>query len=80
MWDPPRLSIEPVPPALAGGFFTTSHQGSPVYLFLMETLIRKVFFLPNNKQMQNDTVTDLVSPAKEAPLLIASFNARKDIN
>ena len=53
-----------------------SHQRSPVYLFLMETLIRKAFFLPNNKEMQNYTVTDLVSPAKEAPFLIASFNAK----
>ena len=29
MWDLPRPGIEPVSPALAGGFLTTSHQGSP---------------------------------------------------
>ena len=29
MWDLPRPHIEPVFPALAGGFLTTGHQGSP---------------------------------------------------
>ena len=28
--DPPDPGIEPASPALAGGFFTTEHQGSPV--------------------------------------------------
>ena len=27
--DPPDPGIEPVSPALAGGFFTTEHKGSP---------------------------------------------------
>ena len=29
MWDLPRPGLEPVSPALAGRFSTTSHQGSP---------------------------------------------------
>ena len=29
MWDPPGLVIEPVPPALAGGFLTTEQSGKP---------------------------------------------------
>ena len=27
MWDPPRAGLEPVPPALAGGFLTTVPPG-----------------------------------------------------
>ena len=33
MWDLPAPGIEPVSSAMAGGFFTLSHQGSPSYLF-----------------------------------------------
>ena len=29
LWDPPGPGIEPVPPALAGGFFTTEPPGNP---------------------------------------------------
>ena len=29
LWDPPGPGIEPVPPALAGGFFTTEPPGKP---------------------------------------------------
>ena len=29
LWDPPGLVIEPVPPALAGGFLTTEQSGKP---------------------------------------------------
>ena len=34
MWDLPGPGIEPVSPALAGGFLTTAPPGSPGYLFL----------------------------------------------
>ena len=35
MWDCPISGVELVSPTLAGGLFTTSHQGSPkVYFFL----------------------------------------------
>ena len=35
MWDFPGLGIEPVSPALAGGFFTTEPPGKlNVYVFL----------------------------------------------
>ena len=30
MWDLPRSGIEPVSPALAGGFFTTESPGKPL--------------------------------------------------
>ena len=29
MWDPPRPGLEPVSPALAGGFLTTAPPGKP---------------------------------------------------
>ena len=32
MWDLLGPGLEPVSPALAGGFLTTAHQGSPPYL------------------------------------------------
>ena len=32
-WDLPRPGIEPVPPALAGGFFTTEPPGKPQEMF-----------------------------------------------
>ena len=35
LWNLPRPGIKPVSPALAGGFLTTSHQGSPASSFLM---------------------------------------------
>ena len=39
MWDPPRLGLEPVSPALAGRFSTTAPPGKPNILFL------KILFL-----------------------------------
>ena len=42
MWDVLRPGIEPVSPALAGGFFTTEPPGKPQdYLFMWT--IKKVF-------------------------------------
>ena len=42
VWDLPRLRIEPVSLALAGGFFTTEWPGKPLiaffFFFLMKTL------------------------------------------
>ena len=32
MWDPPRPGLEPVSPALAGGFSTTAPPGKPLKL------------------------------------------------
>ena len=40
MWDPPRPGLEPVSPALAGGFSTIAPPGKP------PTLIFIMFFLP----------------------------------
>ena len=33
MWDLPRPGLEPVSPALAGGFLTTAPPGKPDFLF-----------------------------------------------
>ena len=33
MWDPPRPGLEPVSPALAGGFLTAAPPGKP-YIFI----------------------------------------------
>ena len=37
MWDPPGLGIEPMSPALAGGFFTTEPPGKPWISVLVHT-------------------------------------------
>ena len=39
MWDLPGPGLEPVSPALAGGFLTTDHQGSPVSAFLRQAVM-----------------------------------------
>ena len=33
MWDLPRPGLEPMSPALAGGFSTTAPPGKPMYVF-----------------------------------------------
>ena len=38
MWDLPGLGLEPVSPALAGGFLTTAPPGKPFYNFLINFL------------------------------------------
>ena len=38
MWDPPRPGLEPVSPALAGGFSTTAPPGKPPPAVFKETL------------------------------------------
>ena len=38
MWDPPRPGLEPVSPALAGGFSTTAPPGKPGVLVLSHQL------------------------------------------
>ena len=37
MWDLPRPGLEPVSPALAGGFLTTAPRGKPQPIFLFQT-------------------------------------------
>ena len=37
MWDPPRLGLEPVSPALAGRFSTTAPPGKPLHKVLRTT-------------------------------------------
>ena len=44
MWDLPRPGIEPVSPALAGGFFTTEPPGKPLCA-IFELIILKCIFI-----------------------------------
>ena len=39
MWDPPRLGLEPVSPALAGRFSTTVPPGKPGMVFLKSSIL-----------------------------------------
>ena len=48
MWDPPGPGLEPVSPALAGGFLTTVPPGKPLNIFLVKisalgVILRKAF-------------------------------------
>ena len=40
MWDLPRPGLEPVSPALTGGFLTTAPPGKPSTLFCIHTLVQ----------------------------------------
>ena len=42
MWDLPRPGVEPVSPALAGGFSTTAPPGKPIFSF------KKILFWPHH--------------------------------
>ena len=58
MWDLPRPGLEPVFPALAGGFSTTAPPGKPSLLFLNERYYRIKFLLACHIKRQvwlNDT-------------------------
>ena len=58
MWDLPGPGIEPLSPALAGGFLTTAPPGKPCYfcfniIYLIVNLydlilIKKIFLIPEN--------------------------------
>ena len=43
MWDLPGPGIEPVSPALAGGFLTTAPPGKPPFIFIFYFLFLKIF-------------------------------------
>ena len=50
MWDLPRPGLEPVSPALAGGFTTTAPPGKPSdQTFNMGKLLEDCSFYPNSK-------------------------------
>ena len=40
MWDLPRAGLEPVSPALEGGFLTTVPPGKPSFFFFKSSLLR----------------------------------------
>ena len=44
MWDLPGPGIEPVSPALAGGFFTTGAPGNPLKRTLLASLLNTSWF------------------------------------
>ena len=44
MWDLPGPGIEPVTPALAGGFFITEPQGSPLACLFKNNFILLTYF------------------------------------
>ena len=43
MWDLPRPGIEPVSPALAGGFLITGPLGKPLFFFIFDHSVHFVF-------------------------------------
>ena len=45
MWDLPGLGIEPAPPALSGGFFTTEPPGKPCWDLFFIKHFKKIFLL-----------------------------------
>ena len=46
MWDPPGSGLEPMPPALAGGFPTTAPPGKPSTYFLNQTKLIQMHHQP----------------------------------
>ena len=48
MWDLPRPGLEPMSPALAGGFLTTAPPGKPQDLLLIGNLADMIFLLVRN--------------------------------
>ena len=54
MWDSSRSGIEPVSPALAGGFSTTEAPGKPCVNFLIYVLFMCIHFVKIS--MQHDSV------------------------
>ena len=47
MWNLPGPGIEPVFPAVAGGFLSTSHQGSPAQLIYNRS-VKAIQWIKNN--------------------------------
>ena len=50
MWDLPGPGIEPVSPALTGGFFTSEPSGKPLELLKLVVMGKVFFFLANTGQ------------------------------
>ena len=44
MWDLPRPGLEPMSPALAGGFLTTAPPGKPSFFFTLHILFAAIYF------------------------------------
>ena len=66
MWDLPGPGLEPVPPALAGGFLTTAPPGKPGELLLLAELLSlgsplgHPALLPSWLEQSRETSTDLL--------------------
>ena len=60
MWDLPGPGIEPMSPALAGGFLTTVPPGkSPIKVFLTHCPYEKMPNLTHNKINENGNYTQI---------------------
>ena len=62
MWDLLRPGIEPISPALTGGFFTTEPPGKPWEYIESQVILRKQREHQANKLFINSTKTELASP------------------
>ena len=49
MWNLPRSGIEPMSPALAGGFFTTEPSGKPWSTFLLMKRLGKAINIAQHR-------------------------------
>ena len=68
MWDLPGPGLEPVYPALAGGFLTTAPPGKPCWLFN-----RDDYIISNSDRF--DAPLPLVPfPSSSAPVVLASLD------
>ena len=64
MWDPPRPGLEPVSPALAGRFSTTTPPGKPQRNFLKEDVIHMYngVLLSHKKEWYNAICSNMDGP------------------
>ena len=61
MWDLPRLELEPMSPALTGGFFITEPPGKPQLVFLIMKLIRKEHWQKQTKMSNRRSLWDYLT-------------------
>ena len=77
MWDLPGLGIEPMSPALAGGFLTTAPPGSPInsYLDLYMFSVLKDSLTMSPSLVDNYCLSPLKTPFLWLPLFIVEKSA-----
>ena len=65
MWDPPRPGLEPVSPALAGGFSTTAPPGKPLisfFFFFMGDAVFLFYWLFGQRRPTLEFAGSLIEP------------------